>query len=467
MEGHRVELVMVADDIATGIPGKLQRGPQGRGLAGTIFVHKIAGAAAEEGKSLDEILEILKRVIPSLATLGIATSGCHHPQGGESFSLDSGEVELGLGIHGEAGVTRLKLKSQVENKKVADELVDMVLNPLVQSLSSEEVRDGSFALMINNLGTTTPMEMAIVARRCRTYFQVEGNSKLKIERVICGSIMTALDMSGFSLTFLPLFGEISKYLDAPTEAPAWPRIFPQDVDNFPKISQEFSAENMEKPPSHLTLSWNSQLEQEIFLKILRQVSETAVAQVENFNAMDQVVGDGDLGNSLKSGGKAILQVLDDGKFPGNSAGPSAQLQILAGILQRSLGGSSGPLYSIFFLKMSSRLQELSDTFKLNPKKAWAEAFLAGINGISQLGNSQVGDRTMLDALFPIQQTLHENSTSWLNNSIEAGRRGSESTAKMLPKKGRSVYLGDRVLGHRDAGAEAVVILWESLCRVLE
>ena len=207
-EGLAVEMVLVADDVALAdAAGHAGR----RGLAGTILVHKVAGAAAEAGLSLAEVAAEARAVAAEVRTMGVALAPCTVPAAGEpGFSLGEGEIEMGLGIHGEPGLARVPLAP-------ADTLVDDILGRLVPP--REHAAGRPVALMVNGLGGTPAMELAIVARRAVETLEGWG---LAVERVYLGNFLTALEMAGVSLTLLPVTPERIGRLDSPTSAPAWP-----------------------------------------------------------------------------------------------------------------------------------------------------------------------------------------------------------------------------------------------------
>jgi dihydroxyacetone kinase len=207
-EGIPVEIVLVADDVALAAANS---GPGRRGLAGTILVHKVAGAAAATELSLSEVAGEARATAQSVRTMGVALTPCTVPAAGRaSFTLGENEIELGLGIHGEPGVQRCGLEQ-------ADGLVDRLLNAIVsdQPLASRS----RVVLLVNNLGGTTTMELAIVARRAIRNLEQRG---LVIERVYLGTFLSALEMAGTSLSVLPVDDVRLARLDAPTDAPAWP-----------------------------------------------------------------------------------------------------------------------------------------------------------------------------------------------------------------------------------------------------
>lgn len=207
MEGIKVESVIVNDDVAvensTFTAGR-------RGIAGTVFVHKIAGAKAETGASLDEVKNVAEKVINNVGSMGMALSSCIVPAAGKpNFTLGEDEVEIGMGIHGEPGTHREKLKS-------ADEITEHLLNKILEDIkveSGEEV-----AVMINGLSSTPLMELYIVNRRVSELLKEKG---IKVHKTFVGEYMTSLEMAGFSISLLKLDDELKELLDAKADTPVF------------------------------------------------------------------------------------------------------------------------------------------------------------------------------------------------------------------------------------------------------
>lgn len=206
-EGIRAEKVVVNDDVAvkdsTWTIGR-------RGIAGTIFVHKIAGARAEAGGTLEEVKASAEKVIANVRSMGMALTPCIVPAAGKpTFTLGEDEMEIGMGIHGEPGTHREALKS-------ADEITEHLMSRILSDMpicEGEEV-----AVMINGLGATPLMELNIVNRKVNKMLQERG---IKIYKNFVGEYMTSLEMAGCSVTLLKLDGELKELLDAPADTPAF------------------------------------------------------------------------------------------------------------------------------------------------------------------------------------------------------------------------------------------------------
>ena len=207
-EGFPVEIVVVADDVALRdtVPADRRRG-----IAGTILVHKIAGAAAAKGLSLEEVAAIARQVAASVGTMGVSLGPCTLPSVGRpNFELGADEIEIGLGIHGEHGVRKMQLVP-------ADDLVQIILDALLAD--GKMKRGDRIALLVNGLGATPPLELAILARSALHRLSREG---VEVARAWTGTFLSALDMPGFSLSVLPVSSNHLDLLDRPTTTLAWP-----------------------------------------------------------------------------------------------------------------------------------------------------------------------------------------------------------------------------------------------------
>ncbi len=427
-EGTDVEIAVVADDVALAQEGGAGR----RGLAGTVLVHKVAGAAAEAGLPLGQVAAQARDVAARVGTMGLALTACTVPAAGRpGFELGDDEMEWGLGIHGEPGVQRSALQP-------VDRVVERLLARILEDRGI--VAGQRVALLVNGLGTTPPMELSIVAGAAVRDLQGRG---VQVQRLWVGSFLTALDMAGCSLSVLAVDDDLLSALDAPTSAPAWtPAAFPVQattitVDRAP-IDRPAGVLDADDP----------------LRRVLSRVAEALIDAEEELTAMDRVVGDGDLGISLARGAAAILR--ESATYPGQQ-GAAAVLRASAATVRRSVGGTSGPLYTVLLLRAAAAL----DAADGSGPAQWAAALAAGADGVRQVGGAAVGDRTMLDALVPAVEafTAELDSGDWrpaLDAAVQAARDGTARTAAVRARLGRSSYLGDRVIGHPDPGAQAVV-----------
>jgi triose/dihydroxyacetone kinase / FAD-AMP lyase (cyclizing) len=310
---------------------------------------------------------------------------------------------------------------------------------------------------VNNLGATPTMELAIVARRAVTV--LEGR-ELMVERVYMGTFLSALEMAGVSLTVLPVDDARLARLDAPTEASAWTNAAARSRRRITPAA-EVPAASTSRPASATQGEGGPHTPQGLALAgAIRAGAEALIREAPRLTQLDQAVGDGDLGISLERGARAILAALPT--YPVDDL--AATLHELGLTWQRVVGGTSGPLYAVFFLRAASRLR---GTRSEDPR-AWSDSFLAGCTAIAELGGADRGDRTMLDALWPAAEAFQQAATSGtrvadaLRDAARAAAEGARRTADMVPRRGRSSYLGERVRGHADPGAEAVAVLLDAL-----
>ena len=443
-EGIAVEMIIVNDDVALRGSGSMTGA---RGLAGTILVHKLVGAAAEEGKSLAEVVAIGRAAIARLGTMGVSFSAGTSPAVGKpSFELGEDEMELGLGIHGEPGVTRTRLQP-------ADQLVETLLAEIQKRGSyGDEKR---VVMMINNLGATTEMELAIIARRAVPFLQGKG---FRVERMYAGTFLSSLDMAGISMSVLDVNDEWLRWLDAPTTAPSWPNPLKQHTRRA-QAQAESKASRAAKPARVKSV------QTETGHRTKRAIEAACLALIAaegELTEMDRITGDGDLGASMKRAGTAVLAAV--ASYPVDDV--AATLKALGHTLRQELGGSSGPLYGVLFLRSGNVLENSGGSGLAR----WAQSLEQGVQAISDLGGAKPGDRTMLDALDPFVKTLKnaaaDSPREALRMGVAAAKRGAEATAQMKPRLGRSSYLGDRVLGHPDPGATAIGIWLSAVSEAL-
>ncbi|CAM3435472.1 dihydroxyacetone kinase subunit DhaL [Corallococcus soli] len=435
-EGIPTEVVVVADDVALRDTVEPARR---RGIAGVVLVHKVAGAAAAAGASLAEVAREATEAASALGSMGVALGPCTVPAAGRpGFTLGEGEVELGLGIHGEQGVRRVALQP-------ADALVDTLLSAIVEDRGIG--KGERVALMVNGLGGTPPMELAIVTRRALASLAERG---VQVERAWQGTFLSALEMPGCSLTLLKVDDARLARLDAATEAPAWPgkgALVAQRRVVSPRGPLP-TIQGHPKPQPQMGQVKAGAL----------AVADAWDAAEETLTELDSAAGDGDLGLSLVRGAAAI-RALPEGAW----ATPSGALTELGQALRRSIGGSSGPFYATALLRASRHL-----TNKVPDAADWAKAFQVAVEAVSELGGARPGDRTMVDALHPAAEALGRAvregkslGAAWAE-ATRAAEQGAEATASMTARLGRASYLGERAKGIPDAGAAAVVIWMKAL-----
>lgn len=306
-----------------------------------------------------------------------------------------------------------------------------------------KLKDGDrVALVVNGLGSTPPMELSIVARSAVEFLEAKG---IVVERAWAGTFLSALDMPGFSLSVMQVDDDVLGDIDYPTDATAWPRggavnsarVLPSDI----LTTETVAAGRMTAAGAHLQ-------------KAAKAVAEALVAAEPRLTELDSIAGDGDLGASMMRGSQAVL-ALPDESFSDVAGG----LMAMANAMRKAIGGSSGPFYAAGLMRASRNLTGM----EAPTARQMADAFIAAIQAICDLGGAKPGDRTMIDALVPAAEAFAEAldagkpaDLAW-KTAVEAGQAGAEATRDMHPRAGRASYLGDRAIGHPDGGAVAVSI----------
>lgn len=444
--GIAVEMVIVADDVALDGEGAVGR----RGIAGTVLVHKVAGAAADAGLSLAEVKKEAQAAIDAVVTMGLGLGSCIVPAAGKpGFELGETEVEYGLGIHGERGTERLPIAT-------ADAMLDRLFDRLVERSGLRP--SDRVALLVNNLGGTAVQELAIVTRHALARL---GQAKVEVVAAQAGTFLSALEMPGCSISLMKVDDARFARLLAPCSAAAW----------TPPTSPAIGAPSIVRVPedAHAALAtgpaWTDAAQSQRFIDAILAVAAALQASEQELTRLDSVVGDGDIGLSLTRGARAI----EDASASLDGEHPAAASHTLASILRRVLGGTSGPLYAVFVLRAATTLASASTP---NAPASWASAFRAGCEGVQALGGGKAGDRTMLDALLPAADAIDaavargDPAVAIVQAATQAAEAGVEATKAMAPRLGRSAYLGERTRGHPDPGAYAVAIWLKAIEAVI-
>ena len=412
-QGLKVSMVIVDDDVA------LPDLPQARGVAGTLFVHKIAGALAEQGKDLDIVSEAAKRVVDGAVSIGMSLDTCTIPGSPKENRIEPGKAELGLGIHGEAGIEQVDFST-------ARDAMDMVIDRLSPTIGSEPL-----AALLNNLGGSTPLEMAVLEQELLRS-RIGGQIRWLIGPA---PMMTSLDMQGFSVSLYPATMADEAALLAPVEPWAWPGC--QPVGDISVVALPDGLTPIQPIPSS----------NDSMRSFVERCCRTLTDAEAKLNALDAKSGDGDTGSTLATASRALINALD--RFP--LADQTQMFRAIGLELGQTMGGSSGVLLAIFFTAAGDASASGKDT---------VGSLKAGLDRIQQVGGAQSGDRTMIDALLPALDNLHLG----IEAAAKAARKGADDTAEITrARAGRASYLSEESLaGHNDPGAEAVALLFEKL-----
>lgn len=414
--GKRVSMVIVQDDIA------LADISRPRGVAGTLLVHKIAGAVAESGGDFDSVTAAAQRAAAGAMTIGISLDTCTVPGPPKENRIGPGEIEIGLGIHGEPGA------QQIPYLGAKQAMADVVKH------FAPKMNSGRYAALLNNLGSTTELEMAILTHELR--LSAIGPA---ISHIIGPApMMTALDMHGFSLTLYPLCGEDEVLLAARTPLRAWPGL------------QGFAApKNLPLPDGLIPLRQipSANLATAAFLT---RCCKALMAAEADLNALDAKSGDGDTGSTLAGAARALLRNMDQLPLSDHTQ----LFRALGQELSQTMGGSSGVLLAIYCAAAGDAM---------SGGHSLAGALKMGLARMQEVGGAELGDRTMIDALGPALDALPQG----IGAAATAARAGANRTAMMSKAHaGRASYISAaNLVGHVDPGAEAVARVFEALCEM--
>ena len=409
--GRKVEMLVVDDDIA------LPHLPQPRGVAGTLFVHKVAGALAEDGANLSEVTQAAKDVIGKVASIGMSLDTCTIPGSSKEERIGAGKAELGLGIHGEPGVEQVDFSTAMSAMTtVVDKLRDHA--------------GGNTVAIVNNLGSTTPLEMSVLTHALTS-------SGLVGKIIGPAPLMTSLDMHGFSVSIMEATADELAALAVPVSMPAWPGMM--DVVAPPVVGLPDGLTPIEPIPSK-----NDKTRQ-----VIENVADLLISVEGQLNALDAKSGDGDTGSTLATAARSLKSSLD--RMP--LADLTQLFPALGNELSQTMGGSSGVILAIYFNAAGDACANGASVQK---------ALVDGLERVSQVGGASVGDRTMIDALAPALEALPDGIAA----AASAARAGADSTASIhRAKAGRAAYVPEENLkGHNDPGAEAVALLFGALAQ---
>ncbi|KAI1849417.1 hypothetical protein JX265_008571 [Neoarthrinium moseri] len=430
--GMNVEMVVVGDDVGVGREkgGKVGR----RGIAGTVLVHKISGALAAQGASLEQVYKVAKLTADNLVSVGASLEHVHVPgralpDPNSKESLGAKEVEVGMGIHNEPGSGR----AEVELPELVSKMLSQLLDQNDSDRAFLNVNSNEVVLLVNNLGGVSVLELGGITAEV-----VKQLSKWGIQpvRILSGTYMTSLNGLGFSISLLNVVNtniggpSMIQLLDAPCEAAGWTApILKETWEAKNKATREDNAASgPEAKPSGL--KYDAAEAQEALIAGLEAVV-TAEPEVTRY---DTVVGDGDCGIGLKRGAEGILQHLAANPLSGDAV---VDLAKIVSVVETTMDGTSGALYAIFLNSLVHSLKGLAAGEVT--AQTWAGALKQSCEALSRYTPARPGDRTVVDALYPFVDTLEKAGN--LKEAAEASKKAAEGTKGMKASLGRTVYIG--------------------------
>ena len=481
-DGIKVDAVYVNDDIA--VKDSLYTVGR-RGVAGTVFVHKIAGAAAEQGKSLEEVKAVANKVIANVRSFGFALSSCTPPaKGTPIFDIGDDEIEFGVGIHGEPG-------RKTEKLQTADDLAKRIVKDLIEDLGLKKGED--VALLVNGFGATPLSELYLFNNSVSNALEKEN---IGIYKTLVGNYMTSLDMAGASVTVLRLDDEFKALLSYPVSTPAltWGAAMSEQaayaVEAMNAIAKALgvtpAAETAHKEAKAAAKTAKAAKKEAVYeVKGKPEVTETinTAAFVAIVDKMADIIienevpfcdadkmGDGDFGMSIAKGFRqlkkewATRDKADIGTFLGSCSE----------IIMEYCGGASGPIWGSAF-RYAGKAAAGKDVVTLADL---ADIFQAANKGVYETGKKSfgrgavVGDKTLVDALKPCADALEKAAKDGkklregLALGAEAAVKGAENTKTVVAKLGRAGTVGEKSIGYPDAGAYGLGVIFTELSKFI-
>ena len=461
-DGISVEYVKVDDDIA--VQDSLYTVGR-RGVAGTVLVHKVAGAAAEKGYSLKQVKAYAENAVLNTRSIGFAFTSCTVPaKGTPTFSIAENEIEYGVGIHGEPGVSR-------EAMMTADELSKRMTDSLVKELGLSE--NDEVTVLVNGFGGTPLQELYLFLNSTA---KILDEYKIKIYRSFAGNYMTSIDMSGASLTFMKMNSELKSLLDAESDSSAFKVNGPVLPRNYEPFIPAYHSQSENTDQKNHTKG-SAKVRQEVLtvdnmIFIVDTMSECIIKNEVPFCELDAYAGDGDFGMSVSKGFRQLRRewndileekVCDIGEF----------LDACSLIIMECCGGASGPIWGSAFRAAGKAAK--------GKQKLTAEEFAVllqeAVTGIQKTGEysfgrgAVVGDKTLIDALVPCADVWTENAGNktlkeLFQLSADAAVNGAKMTEKIVARMGRAGTVGKRSIGYPDAGAFALGVIFSKIADAL-
>lgn len=453
-EGIKTAHVRVWDDLASATKDRI---PDRRGIAGDVFVIKVAGAACDAGFDLEEVVRITEKARNNVNSIGMATLPCTLPGNDRpTFELEDDEIEYGMGIHGEAGIERVKIAP-------AEVIVERMYTELKKEMElkvGEEV-----AVIVNGLGSTPLLELNIVYYDLYKLLQRDG---IKVYDAEIKSYVTSQEMGGFSISFMKMDNELKKYYDAPCYSPYYAK---GSVGTAIKVDgtdeEEFIEEEGETVSAEICRSKKGVLEElngEDVRNMLIYIADKIMGKKAYLTEIDSAIGDGDHGIGMYGGMKKAKKKLMEmsGETDVYKIFEAAGTEML-----NSMGGASGIIFGSLYLAGTKGMA----TKETIMAKELSEMERKSMQAIQELGRAEVGDKTMVDALAPAVAALKANEKNSLLDALKAAEqaalKGVEDTKKYVARFGRAKSLLERAIGHQDAGATSVWLIFQGMREYVE
>ena len=451
-EGIACEILAVTDDISSASKDELAKR---RGVAGDLCVFKAACASAEAGDDLATVLKKSQHANDRTRTFGVAFAGCTLPGATHPlFEVEKGRMALGLGIHGEPGISETDVPS-------ADELAELFVERLLGEVPADvkQIEGHRVAVILNGLGSVKYEELFVVYRRVAQLLDAAG---LKVVQPDVGEFVTSFNMAGASLTLMWLDDELETLWCAPANAPAYRK-------GSVLIAEPLSAEEREESTEEALpqASAESQQSAQRVLHLLESVADLLQRNAKKLGDIDAVAGDGDHGIGMERG---VLGAVEKAReVATRGAGAGSLLCRAADAWADKAGGTSGALWGVALTALGTAI---GDQQSPNAQRV-ATGVREAKEGIMHFGKAKVGDKTMVDVLVPFSDSLNAAvaegaslTDAWLA-AAQVADKAAQDTAQLVPKMGRARPLAEKSVGTPDAGAISLAMIVNTVGELLK
>lgn len=426
-EGIKTAHVRVWDDVASAPPERME---DRRGIAGDVFVIKVAGGACDAGLSLEEVLRITEKARDNTRTIGVATApgqipGLEKP----TFELGENEIEYGMGLHGEPGIQRTTMQQ-----------ADVLTEELYRNIKADAglIKGDEVCVLVNGLGSTTIIELSIVYRKLKQLLEAD---ELSVYDADINSFCTCQEMGGFSITLMKVDEELKQYYDKPCYCPYYAK-------------EQLSVKEDEKALDAL----NAVSVKEMLLYVADKLIENKAYLTE----IDSAIGDGDHGIGMAGGMQKVKEQLTIKHF----TNAYEVFEVAGKAMLLSMGGASGVIFGSLYLEGAKG----NETKKELTAQDLAKMLRKSLEAIKERGKAKQGDKTMVDALEPAVLAMEANYDNGLYEMMKAAEAaakiGVEDSKGYIARFGRAKSLMERAVGHQDAGATSVWLIIQGMAEYL-
>ncbi|KAI5920943.1 dihydroxyacetone kinase [Camillea tinctor] len=436
--GHKCRMIICGDDVSVGRKGSLVGR---RGLAGQLSVLKVMGGASGAGGSLDQVYDLGVAFSQQIVSIAATLDHCHVPGRAEHAQLSENEIEIGTGPHNEPGYKKLSPAPSPQ------ELVRQILTYCLDEKDPErgyvKFADGDeVLLLLSNYGGISYLEQGALVDELLE--QLAAAWKISPVRICAGFLETSLNAPAFSVSLVNITAaarncsysaeDIKSFIDAKTNT-HWESMTGSQAER--RTRQQQFVPSPKEPRKVVDDAKDLKIEPALLEKMLRTACNAIVEAEPDLTKWDTVMGDGDCGETLKTGATSLLVSLDK-KLAANGS-VVAVLQDLEEIVEGKMGGTLGGILGIFFVSLRTALEENVSLAKSQGiPQLWAKAVKTALDNLGRYTPAKVGDRTVMDTLIPFADSMAQ--TGNFADGVAAAVKGAELTKTLKPRLGRATYV---------------------------